>query len=127
MLSGRSLASVLLGLGTLFGLLVALWRIQVALPPPSQMPGPVTVVLGALLVGLLSQVPAGYVTGRTARDRPIVHACVVASVGAVVVGAFVAQRGSTPFVWGLALGALQTPAILLGAWLADRYHGPQIR
>ena len=119
MLPGKSVLAVLLGLGTLFGLLFVLQRVQVAIPPPSQMPGPATIVLASLLVGLLSQLPAGYLTGAVAPNAPMVHAGAVALLGALGLAAFVAQRG-TPFTWAFALGVLQAPAILLGAWLAIR-------
>ena len=119
MLRGRSVLAVILGLGTLLGLLFVLQRIQVAIPPPSQMPGPVTIVAASLLVGLLSELPAGYVAGLLAPSRPLVHAAVVAFLGAVGLAAFVAQRG-TPFSWAFALGTLQAPAIMVGAWLATR-------
>ncbi len=119
MLRGRSVLAVISGLSTLLGLLFVLQRVQVAIPPPQQMPGPATIVAASLLVGLLSELPAGYVVGLLAPTKPLVHAAVVAFLGALGLAAFVAQRG-TPFTWAFALGALQAPAIMLGAWFATR-------
>lgn len=120
MISGRSVAAVLAGAATLFALLVLCWQIQVNLPPPVEMPGPTLVVLGTLLTAAISQVPGGFVTGSLAPSRAIVHGLVMAGIAALLLAAGLARSGAAPFLWGLGLGLLQAPGILVGVWIARR-------
>lgn len=120
MISGRSVAAVLAGAGTLFALLILCWQIQVNIPPPAEMPGPFFIILGTLLTAVVSQLPGGFVTGFLAPSRPVVHGLVMAGIAALLLAAGLARRGAAPFPWGFGLGVLQLPGILLGVWIARR-------
>ena len=119
-MDGRSVRAVAAGLGTLGAIMFAVWRINLALPPPDSMPSPWAVLAASLLMGLAAEIPAGYVTARLSPRFPVRHAVAVAASAVALGGAFMSGAGLASFVGGAFLNAFQAPGILLGAWLQAR-------
>lgn len=118
-----SLMAVAAGTATLAVLLGAAVWVSTVLPPPERMPGPVRTAALTLALALVAELPAGWVAGRLAPSRPLVHALAVAVLGAILGGAALSRIGVGGFAGGFFLNTLHAPGLLLGASLATRGRG----
>lgn len=119
-MQGRSLIAVFAGLVVLAAVMLVEWRIVVALPAPIALPSPSTTLLRIVAMGLLAEVPAGYLTARLSPSFPFRHAFAVAVSAGLIGGAVMSITGLSTFSLAAGLNLLQAPGILLGAWLQAR-------
>jgi hypothetical protein len=118
----RSAAAIALGAVVLVGMLVIIMVAIRSFVPggPADVPAAGQVVV-SLAIGLLAEVPAGWVVGRIAPAKPYVHGIALVLFFSLMAGL---QTGATG---GIAVGAplfllnlLQIPGVLVGVWLAVR-------
>jgi len=118
----RSGVSLALGAIVLVGMIVIIMAVLRLLVPggPSNVPVAGQMVV-SLAIGLLAEVPAGWVVGRFAPAKPYVHGVALVLFFSLMAGL---QTGATG---GIAVGAplflmnlLQIPGVLVGVWLAVR-------
>lgn len=126
--AARSIIAVMAGVGVL--ILIAfvsgyVTRTLFGLGPGSAVGFTPSLALGSLAIGLLAEIPGGWVTARLSPSRPYLHAVALvlflSAFAAVTVFDGFAGLGQAGRV--AAANLVQLPGVLLGAWLGARVRG----
>jgi len=111
-------AFVLLTVAVSLGYLFSLLAVHLGSGPTSGL----SELLIAVTIGLLAQIPAGYVVARFAPSWPYLHAIALVVAFSIAAGLLI-STGAGPVDGGLetaAVNLIQLPGILLGVWIHER-------